>query len=453
MHCRTPIPVPIRRLTGERGSMLITAMLLCAGIAIVLGSYLSLSRTTLKVAHRTFFSNDAVNLAEAGVEEALYSFNQMAAGTAPATAWSGWTFSGANAMRTLPTFNRDQNAIGVVKVYVKGYDGSDAAPYLMAQAVVTPFDGGAPVIRTLHLALRRLPGTGGHGLVVLNGALTMNNSTYADSYISNPSGSPTGPWSAYPAAGARSAASVAVLAGSVSIASGQVRGDMYLGSTVTSPASSDYTGTLTKPYSATYPFPAFPTAAGVSQSYSLGAAIPATLPRTGDLPAADGRYYYFTSASVRNFTVAANSNVTITGTSGMAVTTTYPVTLPTTSTLHVYVTGAVTLGTGVALNASGYAGALRICTSTASNCTVANNCQLVAMFHAPNAAFSASGANAANRLSGCFIARTISTNNAHNFHFDESLPVYATYEMTRYMDFQSAADRATVSGLTGGYLR
>ena len=98
-------------------------------------------------------------------------------------------------MRTLPTFNRDQNAVGVVKVYVKGYDGSDAAPYVVSQAVVTPFDGGKPVIRTVHLALRRHPGTGGHGLVVLNGALTMNNSTYADSYDSNPSGSPTGPWS------------------------------------------------------------------------------------------------------------------------------------------------------------------------------------------------------------------------------------------------------------------
>lgn len=444
-----------RRLAGERGSMLITAMLFSIGIAIVLGSYLTLSRTALKVAHRTFFSNDAANLAEAGVEEALYSFNLMAAGTAPATAWTGWTISSTNAMRTLPTFNRDQNGVGVVKVYVKGYDGSDAAPYIISQAVVTPFDGGAPVIRTMHLALRQNTGTAAQGLVALNG-LTMSNSTFADSYISNPTSSPTGPWLVYSSGIARSSASVVVLAGSISIASGKINGNLYLGSGVASPAAGKVTGTITTNYSATFPFPVYPTAAGVSQSYSLGATIPATLPRAGDLPAADGRYYYFcANTSVRNFTVTANSNVTIVGTAtvDMPITSATLITLPTTSTLHVYLTGTFTMGTGTALNASGYAGALRIYTNTATACTVANNCQLAAWFHAPNAALSATGANVANRLSGYFNAKSISVSNVQNLHFDESLPTYATYEMTRYMDFQSAADRTTVSGLTGGYLQ
>ena len=446
---RTSPPVrPVSRLhQGERGSMLLVAMLLATGLALVLGSYLTLSRTALQLAHRTFFANDAANLAEAGVEEALYCFNLMTAGTATATAWSGWTISGANAMKTLPTFNRDQNAVAIVKVYVSGYDGSDASPYIMAQAVVTPFDGGAPVIRTVQLMLRRHPGTGGQGLVVVNGALTMNNSTYADSYISNATASP------YPAAGARSFASVAVLAGSTSIASGQIRGNLYLGSAVTSPPTSDYTGTLTKPYTASFLFPVYPVAADLSQSYNLAATIPATLPRASDLPAADGRYYYFTTASVRTFTVAANSNVSIIGTSTMAVTTATLITLPTTSSLYVYLSGAFTLGTGASLNASGYAGSLRIYTSTATACTVADNCQLVAMLHAPNATFSASGATTNNRLSGSFIAKAITTASQQHFHYDESLPVYATYEMTRYLDFQTAADKATVSGLTGGYLR
>ncbi len=463
MRPSPPVAPLSRRLAGRRGSVLLAALLFAAGLALVLGSYLTLSRTTLKLAHRTFFANDAANLAEAGVEEALYCFNQMSAGTAPAAAWAGWTFSSANAMRALPAFNRDQNAVGIVKVYVHGYDGSDAAPYVVSQAVVTPFDGGAPIVRTVHLALRRNPGTGGKGVVVLNGALTLSNSTYADSYISNPSGSPTGPWSVYPAAGARSNNDAVVLAGSTSIASGKIKGDLYLGSAVTSPPASDYTGTLIKPYTATYPFPAYPTAAGVSQSYNLAATIPATLPRAGDLPAADGRYYYFTTASVRTFTVSADSNVTIVSTGGMPITSTTLINLPITSTLHVYLgtpppstpsaAGAFTMGTNCPLNAAGYAGALRIFTTTTSNCTVANNCQLVAMLHAPNALFSASGANAANRLCGCFIARAITVASTQYLHFDESLPVYATYGMTRYMDFQSAADRATVAGLTGNYLR
>lgn len=457
MPARLPVPTVVRRRSGERGSMLLTAMLFATGLALVLGSYLALSRTSLKVAHRTFFANDAANLAEAGVEEALYSFNQMAAGTAPATAWSGWTFSGANAMRTLTPFNRDQNAIGLVKVYVKGYDGGDAAPYVVAQATITPFDGGAPVIRTVQLVVRRNAGTTTHGLVALNG-LTLKNSTYADSYISNPTGSPTGPWLAYSGGLARPNASVAVLAGSVSIASGQIKGNLYLGSGVTAPLASEVTGTITTNYTATFPFPTYPTAAGVSQSYNLGSSIPPTLPRAGDLPASDGRYYYFcANTSVRNFTVLASTHVSIIGTAsvGMPVTASRPITLPVTSTLHVYLTGAFTIS-GTSINALGYAGNLRIYTTTAGNCTVGNNSRVVAWFQAPNAAFSASGNSTSNRLSGFFLARTVSTANQQHFHYDESLQPAATaasYDVTRWLDFQSAADRAAVAGLTGGYLR
>jgi hypothetical protein len=453
MRPSAPVPSSPRRLTGERGSVLLAALLFAAGLALVLGSYLRLSRTTLNVAHRTFFSSDAANLAEAGVEEALYCFNQMAAGTVPATAWSGWTISSTNAMRALPTFNRDQNAVGVVKVYVHGYDGSDAAPYIVSQAVVTPFDGSAPVIRTVHLALRRNSGTGGRGLVVLNGAFTLTSPTFADSYISNPTSSPTGPWAVYPAAGARSFTDVVVLAGTVTIGTnGNLRGDLFLGSGVTAPAASKVTGTITKPYTATFSFPAYPTAAGVSQSYNLAATIPAILPRAGDLPAADGRYYYFTTASVCKFTVAANSNVAIVGTSSMAVTATNFITLPTTSTLHVYVTGVFSIS-GTNLNAAGYAGAMRIYTSTASACSIGNNSQVVAMIHAPNATVAATGAALTNTVTGQIIAKSITASGGQEYHFDESLPLYATYDMTRYMDFQSAADRGTVAGLTGNYLR
>lgn len=457
MPIRPSVPPSDRRHASERGSMLLTAMLFAVGIAMVLGSYLALSRTYLKVAHRTFFANDASNLAEAGLEEALYCFNLMATGTAPATAWSGWTISGANAMRTLTPFNRDQNAIGVAKVYVKGYDGSDAAPYVVAQATVTPFDGGAPVIKTVHLVIRRNTASTPHGLVAMNG-LTLSNSTIVDSYISNPTASPIGPWLVYSTVIGRANASVAVLGGAVSIASGQIRGNLYLGTGVASPPASQVTGTITTNYTTTIPFPTYPTAASVSQSYNLGSTIPTILPRAGDAAASDGRYYYFcANTSIRNLTIAANRNVTIVGTAsvGMPVTSGNPVVLPTTSSLYVYMTGAFTIS-GTGLNALGYAGALRIHTTTTSNCTVGNNSQVVVWFQAPNAAFSASGGNSSNRLCGFFLANTITVSGAQNIHCDESLlaaATTATYDVTRWLDFQSAADRATVSGLTGGYLR
>jgi hypothetical protein len=259
--------------------MPLTAMLFSIGIAIVLGSYLALSLTSLKVAHRTYFANDAANLAEAGLEEALYSFKMMAGGTDREAAWSGWTFSDADAMRTLAPLNRDQSAVGVIKIYVKGYNGSDAAPYVVSQASITPFDGGAPIIRTLHLELSRT--TAAHGLVALNG-IRLQNNAFVDSFDSNPTDNPAGPWQGYSAGIARSNASVVVLAGTVDIRNkAQIRGNLSLGPGVAAPAASYVTGTITANYSATFPFPTYPSTTSVSRSYHLGRSIPRTLPRAG----------------------------------------------------------------------------------------------------------------------------------------------------------------------------
>jgi hypothetical protein len=438
--------------------MLLTAMLFAVGIALVLGSYLALSRTSLKVAHRAFFANDAANLAEAGLEEALYCFNQIAAGTAPATAFSGWTLSGADAMRTLAPVNRDQNAIGVTKIFVKGYNGTDPAPVVISQATVTPFDGGAPIIKTVHLAISLTTGVASPGLVGLEG-VSFTGNTGADSYNSNPTNSPIGPWLVYSSAIARSNTAVGALSGALSIGGGTIEGNLFLGAGVTAPNANKVNGTITTNYSANYPFPEYPTAAGVSRSYNLGSTIPAILPRVGDLPAADGQYYYFCSnTSIRSLTIVAARKVTIVGTAnvGMPVTAATPVILPPTSTLRVYMTGPLTIA-GTSLNALGYAGSLEIYTTTTSTCTFGNGTQVVASFHAPYAALDTSGNTNGNRLNGRFIARTITLGGTYDYHYDEALQGTGTastsYTITRWLDFQSAADRATVSGLTGGYLR
>lgn len=85
-------PAPISGRT--RGSVLITALVFAALFAVALASYLSLSSTSLKLAHRTFLADSAVNLAETGLEEAVWSFNKMGNSSDPtviADAWSAWT--------------------------------------------------------------------------------------------------------------------------------------------------------------------------------------------------------------------------------------------------------------------------------------------------------------------------------------------------------------------------
>lgn len=441
-----------RRLSSERGSLLITAMLLAAIIGISLVSYLSLGRTTLKLSHRTFFANDAGNLAEAGLEQAIYSFNLMGAGTAPAAAWTGWTISGANAMRTLTPFNRDQNAIGTVKIYVRGYDGSDPAPYVISQARITPFDGGAPIVRVLRLNMAQNSAVAANGLVALNG-LTFTGASFADSFNSNPSNSPTGPWLSYSSGIATSRTAAAVLAGSVSIASGKVFGDLRLGSGVTAPSTSDYTGTLTTNYSATFPLPTYPTAGSVSQSYNVGSTIPGTLPRFGDLPASDGRYYYFcNSTTIGAVTISASRNVTIVGTntsmgSGLV--------LPVSSTCFVHMDGPLTLIKGNDVDNNAWAGALRIFTSTSSASTIGNKSEFIGTFHGPSSALTITGGSAAGLVVGSFIARTITASAGMDFHYDEALgatTLAAAWRVTNWQQFQSSADRASVGALTNNFL-
>lgn len=118
-----PADQPVVRLRwirgGLRGALLIVAMLLATAHALILTSDLSLSRASLKMAHRTFYARDAANLADIGLEEAMSCFDLMGAGTTAATGWSGWRIPGVNARRTFPTFstyfNRDQNGLGQVR--------------------------------------------------------------------------------------------------------------------------------------------------------------------------------------------------------------------------------------------------------------------------------------------------------------------------------------------------
>ncbi|MBI2498290.1 MAG: hypothetical protein HYV75_10405 [Opitutae bacterium] len=425
-------------------------MLFAVALAIVLGSYLALGRVALQVAHRSYFANDAANLAEAGLEEALYCFNLMGSGATAATAWTGWTLSGADAMRTLPTFNRDQNAIGIVKVYVTGYDGSNAEPSVISQAVLTPFDGGAPISKTLRIVLKN-DGTPVYGLVALNG-LTLNSTSFADSFNSNPANSPTGPWAAYSSAIATSKTTAVVLAGSVSVGAGKIYGDLKLGAGVAAPPASDYTGTVMTGFTAAFPLPAYPTAAGVSQSYNVGAAIPATLPVAGHLPAADGRYYYFCNdATIGAVTITAGKNVTIVGTNtSMSA----GFTVQSLGTCDIYIDKPVVLGTGKTINDTNWAGVLRIYTTTTGTCSFANNSRITACLYAPSAALTASGGGGKGTLTGCFVANRITASNSRSFHFDEALRSSGkAWKLTGWLELQNAADRATVAAQTGGFLR
>jgi hypothetical protein len=404
---------------NRRGSLLVTAMLIAAALALGLAGYLSLGNTALKLSQRTLFMSDAGNLAEAGLEEALYCFNQLNAGAPAATAWSGWTLSGGTARRTLPQFNRDQNGIGTVKVFVSGYDGSGADRFVISQATITPFDGSAPMVKIVRLGLKQ-SGNSINGLVALSG-LRLRKESVVDSFNSNPTNSPTGPWRKYSKAISEANASVVVLAGKVDLADGLIKGNLALGPGVDPPPADQVTGTIESNYPGNFTMPAYPTAAGVSRSYPLGSNIPSRLPVSGHEPAADGRYYYFVSSTrIEDLTITSGRNVTIVGTTTSLGN---DIRINPDATLAVYIDRAITASAKDALDNASWAGALQIFTTSAAECTIRGNDDLRASVYAPNANLRVTGGGT---VVGSFIARTVEMTEETDFHFDEALRLLNT---------------------------
>jgi Tfp pilus assembly protein PilX len=80
---------------------LLTAMIVALVMAITLTGYVNLSRTSLRLAHRTFFADSAVNLAETGLEEAVWMFNTMGSSSNATANKTLWTNNGWNCNSTI----------------------------------------------------------------------------------------------------------------------------------------------------------------------------------------------------------------------------------------------------------------------------------------------------------------------------------------------------------------
>ncbi len=144
---------PRRHVKNQRGSVLIVAMLLTAMLALVLASYFNLSLTSSRQTRRTFDRNTAFHLAEAGVEEAVWSYNQALAGSTDA--WRLWDTDGLAAWRRFSDFTLTSGSTGSVKVYASSTTPSGSSrPSIIAESTVTTNITGATT-QMIEVTLRR----------------------------------------------------------------------------------------------------------------------------------------------------------------------------------------------------------------------------------------------------------------------------------------------------------
>ncbi|MCX6953390.1 MAG: hypothetical protein NTV51_14660 [Verrucomicrobia bacterium] len=432
----------------QRGSLLLSAMLVATAVGVGLVGYLNLSRNALKLSQRTYYVNCAANLAEAGLEEAVYCYRLMDTGTSIATAWSGWTLSLSNASLTLPSFSCGPSAVGVVKVYVTGFDGTLSLPSVVAQATITPLDGSPPITKAYKVAMKKRGAY--NAAIITSNALTLGSGTTVDSFNSNPTGVAGATRLAYPGNGAGAKGNLVAMAGSITLGSStMVNGNVLLGATVTAPDQSQVNGSIIPNYVGVYPSPIFPSWNGWSGHYFVWS-IPAVLPRTGDNAAADGRYYYYSLDKLEATTITAGKNVTI-----VALSVGSGLTLGTDASCIVWCGDITTTGNTGFTNPN-WAGALQFY-SLDNSLTLGHAGDTNACFYAPVATLTLNGGGATRTFTGSIIAKNVNAAAQWKFHYDESLNNVSTqvgtgWSMTKWYDLQGTAELATLSALTGGFL-
>jgi hypothetical protein len=456
----------------NRASVLIVAMIFSAIIAVSLGSYIQVGQTNLRVANRAFYQNAALNLAESGLEYAMWSVNQQATGGG--NAWTGWTLSGGNATRTFTNFTLDQNATGSVRVLVQNYTLA-SAPRLLARATITP-QPGPPLEKWIEVRVTRRS-LFANGLVARDTITFSGSNTMVDSYDSR-----LGDYNADLGGGnfnryARgSAGSLSVTTGAFSLGNGDIYGYVSIG-------TSDYSGLsmgpngrvgdfgaavgsidyshVTTDFSADFDPPVTPTPPSV---YNLGGIGSTALPRTGDTPAADGNYYYNVTGislsggpgnklQIRNHPDTSDPSdvvIMVTGTAGNVVSVTGNASfqIDAGNTLNLYASGNISIaGRGVA-NANHPAAFMLWGTKTTADqsLSVSGNGQLNGVVYAPNADVSMNGGGSSGAVRGAIVANNITITGNSSFAYDEALADMNDsnpFGLVDWEEITTAADRAS----------
>lgn len=470
LRSQTPSPLVKSKSRADRGTVLIVAMLLAAIIGVALVSYIKLTTNALKQAQRTFLGTSAMNLAEVGLEEAIYAFNQID-NSSLATAWSGWTLNNAvspkTAVRNFTGFSPGQNATGLVKVYVEGYDGLVSNPVIVSKSIVTP-DTGPVITRFIKVTLRKR-GLFSNGLVARNN-ITWSGHPLADSWNSDPDNDSSTAALAYSVATRTANIVVGSLNGDIALGSGgEVWGYAKTGTlgTITGGTVHGLGTTTNDPsrrtndFNATFPPVTAPSPTTVNTIASTigNSDLPMTLPRGTDaVNASDGVYYYrlpgigVTGNATKVLTIS-NKVVLLptagSGTSAISLGGQSSIAINSGSTLLVYTQGNISIaGNGVG-NSNPQPISFQVystnTTAGAQSIDISGNGQLKALVYAPNASLSLNGGGSSGHVMGAAVANSITMNGGTEFHYDDSLGNFTSgnpYGISNWRELTIDSERA-----------
>jgi hypothetical protein len=435
--------------------VLVVALLVAALIALLLGSYLSLNLGTARLAQRTFNRTAAFHLAEAGLEEGLWTYNQLLA-RAPAP-WTDWQVASDAAWRRFDNFQLSPSTSGSIKIYASPASLSDTAlPNLVALATVTS-PGGAPVTQLLEVTLRRRSLFGG-GLVARDGLVFRGNNTSFDSWDSDPDQNPATPaipYSARVRSDLGTIATGAATAGDLFIAKTRIHGfihtagiDPVIGSTGligpfgTADGVIDSTR-LAHDYHADFPGVSPPSGGTLLPSFgtTLGTLGQKTLWRANSLRL-NGNKSLTILGDVTLVLTDLLTAVSITGNAQLII--------PAGSSLQLYCDGDVLIGGRGLANLNNAPASFQIWGGATSSSNRAQSLALVGNGTLAAVAYSPEGhitINGNGSIHGALVGRTITFTGNAAFHYDLALGRLASHAPFRASGWSSVDDPARRAAL------
>lgn len=472
------------RIHSRRGSVLIVALLFSGAIGLSLATYLRMSRTSHVVSNRAFYNNAAMNIAEQGLEEAMYSVNKSVSD--PTYNWTtdGWTLASGDARREWTGLTLSQATTASFRVYMYNYALANPAPKIVISRALVTLAGPntKPVEKWVQVTLKKTSKFA-NGLVAKQQIDFNGNNASVDSWNSDPDNNAATAPILYSAGVRRANGSVAsntlvsvqnadifgyVATGGANppvSSNGMITGNFSAtGGTVDVGRVDTNFNTNMDPVSAPTTFTVGATTTPISWSPyggSIGAGV--TLPRTSgptiDPVSADGKYY-ITADSV-NFN---NSALTIADKVVLRLTN---------SSTSIDIgggSGELRINPGASFEAYG-AGTFRVTGNGIMNggTTLATvnqpiNCQfygtkttlsqtidikgngvLSALVYAP---FGSVIINGNGDVCGSIVANTITVVGNAFFHYDESLADYGVdspYRLSNWKELTTMADRTAAA--------
>lgn len=478
----------LSRGNTERGSVLLVALIFSALIAIALGSYLSLGTNAMQLSHRSLYNNAAMNLAETGLEESMWSINQILEDNA--NAWDGWTSLGSARKRSFGPFTLEQGVTGSVTVYVEHAPTSSTptglAPIIHTKSTVV-LPRGAPIEKWITVELTRRS-LFANGLLAKNSITFNGNTAMVDSYDSRKGvynqNLGSGEYNRY-AEGP--AASISVQADTFNLGNADIYGYVSVGTTTVDAGlnvgpNGTVSGTLGQQgvidYDRTTPnFTANLTDATAPSvgTYTANPPITSigsmTLPRATDVPTveADGTHNYYIIANKidiggnasNQLVIEENKNVIIilTPTTGTAIDVkgSASIVVQQNASLNIYTEANVAIGgNGVANDVANPPqnfmlwGTRPSTAASAQSISVAGNGQLSAVVYAPNANVTANGGGSSGNIMGAIVGSNITVTGGSMFHYDMALAELNDEEpfgISIWNELTSAASRSAVASL------